>query len=476
MSATQPAAGQSPSQRSTLSGVMPIVAIFVAVWVVALLYWKTASHVPAARDLLLYGLALPTLLATSFGLVRKAIAREVPRPAAGSAAAPVGDAQAQARPCTIALLDCCLRLPAGITPEDAGGAARAASIVGLHTELKRRNGVKIFAASVASIELDQFDETLLAEDRARTLDGEQRRALLLAAEALDELMERRPIERDSTGGNGPGNDARETALYRLHVVLPQRWRAHAGTLAAWLDARLARERWMPRIERASLVCVTDPVQALAVLDDLSVALQKQPASTPHILLALDSTLGQRTVDTLDNLGQLYRQAHPDGHVLGEGACALLLAHPDATAAASAARVHRLAADMLSNPAEQAAQQRGDTITQLLDAARKQAAMPELEIASCALVSDADQRSSRRAEVTSVVEAGWPDKKTREHCLHLGLANGEVHAALALSTIAVAGAHSLAEHQPTFALSSADGIARGVMLVTPPPIQVDALPA
>ncbi|MFD1559966.1 hypothetical protein ACFSHT_30710 [Paraburkholderia silviterrae] len=474
------ATGASLSQRSTLRTVLSIAAVFVAVWVVALLYWKTTWHVPSALDLLLYGLALPALLATGVVLARRALGPARPRPAAATRAADEPStpaaSEAAARQWTMALLDSSLRLPAGITPEEVGNAAREASVIGLHPELMRQDGVKIFASGIASLELDQFDESLLPDGTAHALHDEHRRALLLAAETLDELMERQAVELGGVGENAPASAAREAASLKLHLLLPQRWQALAPTLAAWLDAHLARERWMPRMERVRLMCVADPVQALTALDDLTVALQQQPLATRHVLVALDSSLGQQTVDTLDNLGQLYEQKHPDGHVLGEGACALLLAHPAAATMVPAAHLHRLVTAQLAGPIEQPAQQRGETLAQLLDAAREQAALPGLEIASCALVSDADQRNSRRAEVTSVVEARWPETETDGRCLHLGFANGESHAVLALSAVAVAGAHSLGEQQPTFALSNADASARGVMLVSPPPPQAVALTA
>nr|WKF57889.1 hypothetical protein HUO10_002383 [Paraburkholderia busanensis] len=494
MSMASVATGESPRPRSMWRTVASVVAVFLAVWVVAVLYWKTTYHVPTGRDLLLYGLALPALLAAGVIAARRALSAPAsPRPAAAvqTAGAPAGVSahEVAMQHWTTALLDSSLRLPAGITPDEVADAARAAGVIGLHGELARQDGVKVFAGGVAALAPGRFDDGLLPDGSTHALQDEHRRALLLAADTLDELMERQAVQLGDADDDAPAHnasgtrDARDALSFRLHLLIPKRWQPVAPTLAAWLDAHIARERWMPRMERMPPVSVADPVQALTVLDELSVALRQQPVTTRHVVLALDSSLGQQTVDTLDNLGQLYEQKHPDGHVLGEGACALLLAHPAAAGMVPVAHIHRLVSAPLAGPIEQTAQQRGDTVARLLDAAcaqASQAAVPGLEIASCALVSDADQRISRRAEVTSVVEAKWPDgdsgtetaatSETAARGLHLGFANGESNAVLALSAVAVAGAHSLAEQQPTFAVTTADANARGVMLVSLPPVE------
>jgi hypothetical protein len=459
-------------QRSALRTALPAVAIVISVWIAAALYWKVTSHLPTGRDLLLFGVALPMLLIVGLTLARRSIEskREPERAVQPAVLAPDTDSgDDSAQRWTMALLDSSLRLPSGTTPEEVCDAAREAAVVTLHPELTRQDGVRIFASGVASISPDRFDESLLPPGSAETLNDEHRRAMLLAAETLDELM-----ERQAGAASADAHHPIEQPSFKLHLLFPERWQAVAATLAAWLDAYLAREQWMPRMQRVTAMCVADPVEALAMLDRLTVALRQQALTTRHVVLALDSSLSRTTVDALDNLDQLYAQQRPNGHVLGEGACALLLAHPAAADAVPTAHVHRLAASRLSAPVEQPAQQQGDTVMQLLDSARKHTVAAELDIAACALVSDADQRNSRRAEITAVGKLAWPNSDASGRCLHLGFANGESNAVLALSAIAVAGDHSLREQQPTFAVSTSDATARGVMLVSLP--QEPPLPA
>ncbi len=248
----------------------------------------------------------------------------------GGAASPVELAATTTAVASTALLDASMRLPAGMTVEAVLTQAGDGKVVGLHSKLQRLDGSKAFAACAASIWHGDFEGGLQALDVDTALSDEQRRAMLLAAETIDELMERHattPVE--------PANDALSAPPFKLCLLLPERWRADAPTIAAWLDRHLQRGHWRPSVEPVTTVFAAHGLAALAALDTLNVEFAQQRAPVRHILLACGSTLGQRTVDALDGAGRLFAHNRPDGEVLGEGACALLLA-PSTTADATAA--------------------------------------------------------------------------------------------------------------------------------------------
>lgn len=453
------------SQRSTLRNMAAVAAVFVLVWGGALFYWRSIARVPDGQDLLLVGIALPVLLIASFIGVRKSITlTRTPTsgaPAITAAAAPIADNDSSTW--TLAVLDSSLLMPAGTTSEEIGALARQQQLVGLHAELKRADQTHIFASNVASVSPGDFDESLLPEGTAADLGDQHRRALMLAGEALDDLMQRHAAVTLA----GLEDTHPDVAPFELHLLLPERWQREAPTLAAWLDAHLAREPWSPGTTRARVTFVANPVQALAVVDDLNVSLNRESSPTRHIVLACDSWLGEDEVAILERTDRLYGRNRPNGHVPGEGACALLLALQGENAALPVARVHRMRAAERLSSADEPAPARDDTTMDLLDSARTQTATPGLEMKACALVSDASQRTSRRTEITGVAEAAWPGSDAENRCQHLGLANGESGAVLALSALAIAAAHSLNELQPTFAVSLADPLARAVVLVSPP---------
>ena len=463
MSALNGSTSSGVSRRSWIGVSVFVIGVFVLVWLVVALRWKATSHVPSGAELLLDGIALPLLIVASVVWIRKGLgASRSPRDTAAPAAqAPaettVDDASTK---WTMALFDSSLRLPAGTTPEEALSVAREGKGVGLHPELQRPNGTRVFAGAVASISHDDFDSSLLPSGSSADWSDEQRRAMLLAAESIDELMQRHAV----TSTPDSGDTLNAASRFKLHLLLPDRWRSAAPTLAVWLDMYLERGRWNPGAEMAKIIFVAHPAQALLALDALNIDIHQQELPVRHIVLACDSSVSQDTVNALDAAGQLYGQSHPGGHVLGEGACALLLGHPSA-GTSRAARIHRVVTSARPAPVDQPDQQQGDTVAHLLDRALAQCAIPGLEMTGCALISDADQRGTRRAEIVNAAQLTWPDSDIRIRCHHLGQANGESGAVLALGAVAVAGAHAHTEKQPTFVTTLSDPVMRGVVLVS-----------
>ncbi len=163
---------------------------------------------------------------------------------------------------------------------DIDGAARDETVVGLHPALRRADGTGVFASGVASVSIDHFDERLLPPGADAALNDEHARALLLAADVLDELLERHAVL--ATDGA-----SRPAEPLRLHLLLPERWQPMAGALAAWLDTHVARERWMPGVERVQTRMVANPVQAWAVVDELIVSLHREPSNANQVVHACD---------------------------------------------------------------------------------------------------------------------------------------------------------------------------------------------
>ncbi|RQS61554.1 hypothetical protein DID96_32930 [Burkholderia sp. Bp8963] len=458
------------SERSTFRKVVGVIATFGVVWVVAGLYWRFAHRVPTARELALVGIALPLLLMVAFVCVRATLARPAaPRRAVSTAAATLTTATTAAAAQvdahddwptgTLAVLDGALSFPAGMAFGDIHAAARSRDTVGLHPTLKRVDESRIFAADATSISLDDFDEQLLPSGSAASLDDEHWRALMLAAHALDGLLSRHAVA--TTHDASLPRRARPLAL---HLLLPARWQQIAPTLAAWVDAHVARQHGASVTLPARTHIVEHPAQALAIVDELNVSLNRDRSTDRHIVLACDSWLGQHSVNALERADRLHGPDCRDGLVPGEGACALLLGLGDREDDGSppAARIHRVKAAE-STPA---ADQPDETVSQLLEAARTRTVAYGIDMAACALVSDASQRSSQTTEIANA-ESAWPDDDTSDRCLHLGLANGDSGAALALGAVALAAAHAVRERQPTFAATVAHPHARAVALVTPP---------
>ena len=84
-----------------------------------------------------------------------------------------------------------------------------------------------------------------------------------------------------------------------------------------------------------------------------------------------------------------------------------------------------------------------------------------------MVSDADHRASRLAEITGAITTAQPDLDPATQGLHLGAVTGDSGAVPVLASLAVAALRSLAEQQPSFVVSVREPHARAVVLVSPP---------
>ncbi|WP_322041482.1 hypothetical protein [Burkholderia diffusa] len=443
------------SQRPTVRYAFGVVVLFLSVWAIALLYWRLAGRAPSTRDLVLVGIALPLLVITAFVGLRTGTMRapvsSASEPPASAANSPLADDGESAT--TLFVLDSSLRVPAGHTIDDVATAARRGTLVDLHDRLKRADGSRIFAREDSTISLDEFDESLLPPGSAGKLDDEHWRALMLAGNALDDLL-----SRHATAGGAMRSAADTVPPVELHVLLPARWREVAPILVSWLDGHAARASWHSTVAAARTHIVTHPAEALAVLDELNRSLNHNLLPNRHIVLACDSWLSESAVNVLDRLGNLYGRDHVDGIVPGEGACALLVAPPGNGESAPAPGIHRIAFATKHNDRP---------IERLLDDARRLADDANVKMKNCALVSDVSQSARQRNEIASAISATWPAADRSGHDLHLGLANGHSGAVLTLAAVAVAAQHCLKASQPAFVVTLADPLSQAALLVTPP---------
>ncbi|RQS37397.1 hypothetical protein DIE03_02285 [Burkholderia sp. Bp8992] len=446
-----------------------VVATFAVVWLVVAACWRATYHVPTGTDLVLYGLALPVALiggtAWLFGKIRL-LRQPNPVAVASTASAPStnGDMQPDS---PMALLDSSVRLPAGDDTDTVLDTALEGATTRLHAELKRADGSGVFAGTVASISAQRFDDSLLPPATTADWSDEQRRALLLAADAMDDLMQRHAAA-------ALANDHRASGAppFKLHLLLPARWQADAPQLGAWLDAHVARSRWRPGVEPARIVPVATAADALTAIDALNREINLHPSALRHIVLACESLLDPGTIRMLDSTDRLYGQKHLDGCVPGEGACALLLAHRTEAYAQPAPHLYRAAVADRNAPVDHSDAQQDDILYQLIEQALARPGPSRHETSICQIVSDTDQRSSWRTELVGALEkwrAASPSAAPAAAPSMLGLANGESGAVLVLGAIAVAGAHHLREKQPVIVISSSDPIARGAALVGPAPV-------
>ncbi|OWB28830.1 hypothetical protein ACQR5U_02715 [Xanthomonas oryzae pv. oryzicola] len=456
--------GASTVWRKTFS----ILSIVVGIWMIVIWRWRQTNYLPSATDLTVYGLGLPTTALIGIGVLRAAFSRVpsasasvVPEPAPVATGAANSTEQHPAEAMTALVLDSALQLPAGRSVDDIMVSVRKGDLVGLHGSLRSIDGTHLFAAAVPTLKPQRF-----VSDQV-DLEEEQIRALLLAADVVDELMPRQATQQ--VGADIIQAPVR-AGLLNIHLLLPVRWQDQQATMTAWWEAHLAAQEWTSMIASSRVRLVVDASDALARIDEVVVALNEARSSDRQIVIACDSWLGELSALRLGAREALYGRGQLNGRVLGEGACGLVLGGMWAHSSPIAV-MHRPVSAQRSFSIDAAPLRRESTLKEVVERACAQ--RPALEMAQCALVSNVDQRASRRTEAAGVAEHWWPEGDADAHCVHLGLANGQSEAVLALSALIVASRQAKAQQHPVIAVSTSDPVSRSAVLIEAASEQQDA---
>lgn len=450
-------------RRSVLRPLAFVACLFAAIWALVIVRWQIANRVPNGIDIALYLVALPLGLLLGFVLLRKGF--DAIKQRGQAAAAPVVEAAAVAAPADPALawqlplLAAGVQLAAGDDVAALCEAAKAQQRVALHPALKDALGLPIFAAEVATVDVDAVQGSL--PDAAQGWDAARLRTLALAETlAVRMLAEHFPAPE-------PAARTPRTVL-TLEWLLPATWADADRQLAqAWLAARLQAQSpdWAAPALALEVHPIADGAAALQRLDELNRAFNRATPPPNRLLLASDSSLPAAALSDAPQ-APLYGAQQPEGRIPGEGAAALLLGAAAAPQAKALAQLHRVLVARRDHPVDTPQRLQSDTLLALLRQVRERAGLAD--DAPALLVGDTDMRGSRTTEAMHFAEHALPELPPAETLLPLGRANGDSGAALALALVAVAAQQAADSGQPALVFSHHDASLRAVALVTPPP--------
>lgn len=389
-----------------------------------------------------------------------------------------------------------LNLAVGQDPSSALATLQSRAMrPGLDPFLQDVDGLPVFSARVPDIDPAQWLQMQagLATDGSALSEPVLRGLALLEAplhemlDAVGRLVPGQAVAADPGAGMTPATDelplrahlsgvaaplspsqvqAREAQAPQLTIrlLMPAHWpqaerelalgwvRGQCGSLLDWVEATQARGlRW-----------VTDPLeQAEQVWDEIDQHLTQWARQTrPELLmlLAVDSAVTEAGIERMQSIGGLFTSAHQSGKVPGEAAAGLLLAHgqwPDlAEMASPLVRIWRPARTRRDKSADAA----GRVGTTALGAALSQAlsalpvALDQGRTEHLLVISDADHRASRAAELFESLQELVPGLDPMLSVVRVGEACGELGLAGALVPVALASA----------ALRSGDGTSQAAL--------------
>lgn len=475
-----------------------LLVVGTMVWLVTLWQWQNAGRDVTLADIVLQLLLLPLLLVAVIWFAGWAVQRmrqAPPRPVpavseAAAAAAPQTDEALQAAHAWV--LAEAVSLPLGDEPAGVLTALRESPSSTLDAELVDADGLPVFTARG---EAPDEIGAMLNDDADRAQDGDAsatwpllsdglpwsegaRRALLrlesVAQQLVDVLCEQLVVDPSDEAEPRPATQALNAdtgsapaylsgvaplitpdmvraraagaPLLTVRLVLPTHWRTVEQEGAVqWLRARCAGMLdWAQANHAQGVRWLTDPLSEPETVwqevDQLMCAWQRDPRPQACLLLAADSALDPDVVSRWQSIGALFTAQHQGGRMPGEAAVGLLLVHPmwpglprDDQPLPRLYRAGCLRRDKSADAAGRVAHNELDALLGALWP-RLQAPLEQVQV-----VTDADHRGSRAAELFQALQTAQPDLDPTEQVVRAGVACGDIGAARALLAVSLAAA-------------------------------------
>ncbi len=234
----------------------------------------------------------------------------------------------------------------------------------------------------------------------------------------------------------------------VRLLLPAQWaatereaavewvRSQCGVLLDWAEAHQAKGlRWLTE-------AVDRPEGLWEEVDRQIVQWSRDPRPELLLILAVDSAVNEHSVDRMQAVGELFTSSHQTGKVPGEAAAGLLLANEhwplQAEPEAPPVRMWRPVRATRDKSADAA----GRVGAAVLGSALQQAvALNQADKDRLLVVSDADHRASRTAELFEALQEVIPGvdpmlavTRVGESCGDMGLARALVPSALACTAL------------------------------------------
>lgn len=460
--------------------------VFIAVWVMMVIYWQTSNRLPSTSEIVLYLFGVPSGLLLSVWLIRQGMGLFSAKPAVTNpdtqapqsevVSANEGTAK-QEREWTLHIISSAIASPHGMsTDELAANLISDEAKFNLDDELTDSNGFPILTGRIQDLDEDLYRTALDSWLTSRNLplvawSTEQLRALTLGSNITIELAQQAVTYPALHEYISTPPDKRKLVLLpslQLLTALPTHWEAEKHKIATEWFTHLIEEQGWP-IEKI----VSNPTSAinhrdpLSIIDRFSVQIHRQEISCLAMLITCESYLGEAIISTWENTGNLLTGNNHNGKTPGEGAAGLLIA--DAEQAKhfdleSQAIIHRISSGKREKSADSSGRISSDFLTKLAQDALTVAKIDADKVTLIA--SDTDHRANRNAELLEMAYATFPELDLLTQCLKGPSKCGA--AGNASSVTALALAHHAVTSGSTHALyvSNQDPFTRTAVILSP----------
>ncbi|MEO5794776.1 MAG: hypothetical protein ABIP34_07110 [Rhodoferax sp.] len=460
-----------------------VLALFIAIWILMVLYWQTTHRMPSESEVVLYMLVLPIVFLLAIWLLRKvAVGLAAAVTARAASAAPVAsnpevpvDTSQQERGWTLVVLGSALRSAHGQAADALAEALKSKETrLPLDTELTDADGFPIKAGRIADLDVKAGADLLAAWQvssplAAQTWSDEQLRALALGQEVLLDLLpqlQAHPVLSAYVQANAAERARMALPTLQLLLVWPSRWSQQARQTASMWFMHLVESQGWPA-ERLLLSPLGDNPQLhpLGLIDQMLQQAHRQSLPCLGLVLASESWLGEDSIAALEQTGQLLNSRTPHGKIPGEGAVGLLLADAQqATVMATqeAVALHRVALGRRDKSADAGGRIESGLLSELAQHALQAANVPADQVTL--LVADGDQR--RLPELLNFAYAVLPALDTDSQCLKVASDCGSAGAVSSLTALALAHDEASVHGGTALCIGNQDAFDRVAVILRP----------
>ncbi|WP_411834688.1 hypothetical protein [Pseudoxanthomonas mexicana] len=469
-----------------MRGLLTTALVSASVWAGAIAYWRNSGILPGGMQMLAWLGVLPVSLSAGGWMlhslvVRRLAAREQAIAEDGVAA---GTASLQPQdeavlPAPLELLSAAARLPVGADIAALSATLPTLPRPGLHPRFRDRDDLPVFAAFVHDLDTGPVAHALEIPGMhgdALVPDEEHLRALALLEPVAEELLmaalaalpPMQSREERVVAGLRRMAEPDIGGVLRIEALLPAAWPpALRDAAGEWLRRSAVELGLEPRQLRLETVPVREAIEVWRRLQQICEASPTEPREW-RLLLACESSMGERSIARLAAAGTLASGHRPEGVIPGEAACGLLLRRVDAATAGAvpgavpAVALHRpwRAPAGAGRSLRARTQACGELIASVL---RRSGTAPE---AVTLLVCDADHRRDALAEAAAAAQSACPELDAFEHCLAPGLVTGCTGHVAPLIALALASGQVRRAQAPALALGLADADERIAVALTP----------
>ncbi len=468
-----------PTALKLLGGSLLTLAL---VWALVLGWWQSNDHEPSKLDLGLYLVALPLALVGGYLLLRGFIDHLKSPSAPAQPAAPTArdddplaltaaKSEAAERGFTIAMIDGYIVTSAGASADETLAAVEEGKRPEPSSRLTDDSGFPVFLAEVPDLDVDAMRERSLrrAVQLGELSEREQIvRSLSLLERLLDMVNDRLP---EVLGREGV------SPTLRVVWVVPAAWKGIDLTvMKAWLQAGLSA---LPgeNPPDISMVPASGELEAMQVLDDINLRVNRDPSSGELILLlGVVSGVDEQGVAQGLGGGRLFTAEHQQRQIPGEGGVALLLAGKpliDRCRLEACAMISRVGMGFRDKAVDAGGRVTGKLIAQLTAGLLDVTGVEHSAIKTAVL--DTDHRANNLTEALEGLGSDFDHLDPVRDCLAVGASTGDLAPIGGLVALACARARVIATEAPALCISNQHHLGRAVLVALPVPAEADINP-